>query len=236
MKRKRNKVPVINIVALILFIAAVVFFTIRYAPVITRLVSEPEKFRDLLISYGGTSILVFVLFQVMQVVVVAIPGELVQLAGGYVYGTVLGTLYSLTGILLGSIIVFYISRLLGFSIVKRFISREKLDKFSFLMNSQKSEIAMFILFVIPGLPKDILTYIAGLTPIKPLRFFVIITIGRFPALLGSSYIGAHIQEKQYAPVIIVSIIACVLFIVGVLAKEKIINKVSSFLSEKKDKS
>ncbi len=83
---------------------------------------------------------------------------------------------------------------------------------------------MFILFLIPGLPKDILTYIAGLTPIKPLRFFAIITVARFPALLVSSIMGSNLQEQNYTTVIIISVAALALFVAGVLLKDKIINR------------
>jgi uncharacterized membrane protein YdjX (TVP38/TMEM64 family) len=160
--------------------------------------------------------------QVFQVVVAVIPGEVVQIAGGYIYGIWAGTFYSLVGIIAGSIIVFYISRLLGYSIIKTFIPERTLGKFNLKMNSNKSEIAMFILFLIPGIPKDVLTYIAGLTPVRPLRFFAAITIGRLPALFASSYIGYYAQQGNYKIVIIVSAIALVLFIAGLLNKDRII--------------
>ena len=102
-----------------------------------------------------------------------------------------------------------------------------------MMNSDKTEITMFLLFLIPGIPKDILTYLAGLTPIKPLRFFIIITVARFPALMASSYIGYNTQKGNYLVVIILSAAALVLFTAGVLLKDRIISKMQS-LSGKKD--
>jgi uncharacterized membrane protein YdjX (TVP38/TMEM64 family) len=163
----------------------------------------------------------------LQVVVVAIPGEFVQLAGGYIYGVWLGTLYSLIGIVAGSIFVFYVSRLLGFTLVRAFVSEKSLEKFDFMINGNKSELIMLILFLIPGFPKDALTYIAGLTPIKPIRFFVIITLGRLPALLASSYIGYSTQKGNYLMVIILSAAAIALFAAGLFMKDKIIAKFHS---------
>ncbi|NLK85895.1 MAG: TVP38/TMEM64 family protein [Clostridiaceae bacterium] len=174
-------------------------------------------------SFGWKGILIFIGFQVFQVVVAAIPGEFVQIAGGYVYGTFAGTLYSLAGIVTGSVLVFTIARLIGYPVVKLFVTPKQLEKFSFMMNSDKSEAAMFILFLIPGIPKDILTYIAGLTPVKPFRFFVIITIGRLPALLGSSFIGHSTQKGDYGIAIIVSTIAVVLFAGGLIFRNRIID-------------
>lgn len=231
-EKKKLKL-IINIVLIAGFLAVLVFAAVRYGPEITRLASKPEQFREVLNSYGWQGVLIFMLIQLLQVVIAAIPGEFVQLAGGYIYGTWLGTLYSLTGIVAGSVIVFYVARLLGFPLVKTFVSQKNLEKFDFMMNSSKSEIAMFILFLIPGIPKDILTYIAGLTPVKPLRFFVIITVGRLPALLASSYIGYNTQKGNYLVVIILSAAALVLFTAGILFKDKIINKVQSIGQAKK---
>lgn len=224
---------ILHIVLLSAFIITITYITIHFAPGITKLISKPDQFRNLLTSYGPISIFVFIFFQFIQVVIAAIPGELLQLAGGYVYGTIFGTVYSLIGILLGSVFAFYISRLLGLGLVKTFVAEKGFEKLNFLVNSPKSEITMFLLFLIPGIPKDILVYIAGFTPINPAKFFIIFTIARFPGLLASSFVGANIQERDYLPVIIVSTIACILFVVGVLAKEQIVHKLHILSNPKK---
>ncbi len=224
----------INISIAILFIGLFVFATIRYAPEITRLLKDPDKFKELLNSYGYKSVFVFIAFQIIQVVIAVIPGEVIQIAGGYIFGTILGSLYSIIGILLGTIIVFYIVRLIGYPLVKRFVSQKSIEKFNFLINSEKSEIAIFMLFLIPGIPKDALTYIAGLTPIKSLRFFVIITIARLPALIGSSYIGTSIQTRDYLVVGIISGVAIILFVIGVVFRNKIIAKLHKIIHKNKD--
>jgi uncharacterized membrane protein YdjX (TVP38/TMEM64 family) len=189
-------------------------------------VSHPEKFKEFVDSYGSLSAVVYILLQAAQIVVAVIPGEVVQIAGGYAFGTFLGTLYSVLGAILGTLIVFYATRLLGYSIVRRFVSAEKLAKFDFLINNPKSEIILLLLFMIPGIPKDTLTYIAGLTPVKPLRFLLISMLGRFPGLWGSAYIGANLQEKDYLPVWILSGVSVVLFVAGLLLKDKIIGKMN----------
>ena len=233
---KSNKLKlIINIALAALFLAGVVFVTIKYGPYLTRLASEPQQLKDALNSFGWKGVLVFILLQIIQVVVAAIPGELVQLAGGYLYGSWLGTLYSLTGIVTGSVIVFFTARFLGYPIISAFVSQKNLDKFNFMMNSNKSEVAMFLLFLIPGIPKDILTYIAGLTPIKPLRFFMIITIGRLPALFGSSVIGSSTQKGDYLLVVILSAAALVLFTAGLLLKDKIIEKLHEVTQNRENK-
>jgi uncharacterized membrane protein YdjX (TVP38/TMEM64 family) len=209
-------------VLLAVFAAAVVYVSIKFGPAITRLVSRPEKFREFVDSRGAASALFYILIQASHVIIVFIPGEIVQIAGGYAFGTLLGTLYSLIGILLGTLIVFFATRLIGYALVKSFVPAKALEKFDFLINSPKSEIAMFVLFLIPGIPKDALVYISGLTPVKPWTFLLICLTARLPGLWGSAYIGANLQEKNYLPVWIVSGLALVLFVGGILARDKII--------------
>lgn len=212
-----------SLLPLAVFIPLVIYVSFRYAPIITNLAKNPEEFRNYLISFGNKSVFVFILFQLLQVVIAVIPGGVVQLAGGYVYGILIGFLYSMIGIFIGSVVAFYAARLLGFSIVKKLASEKQLDKFQFLINSPKYELAIFILFIFPGFPKDALTYMAGLTPIKPRNFFILTTIARIPGIFLSACVGSTLQEKQYTSVIILSAIICCIAAAGVIYKDKIIS-------------
>lgn len=217
----RSKIDV-NIILVTLFVGTLAYLTIRYGPELTSLVSNPQQFREYLLSFGKWSPAVFMFFQVVQVVIAVIPGEPVQLAGGYMFGTVMGTIYSTIGITVGYVIVFFAVKLFGYPLVKKFVSEKEFEKFSLLINSPKLEVTIFLLFLIPGIPKDILVYIAGLTPINPIIFFLIITIARTPAMIGSSYIGAKIQTSEYLTAVFVAVIASTLFVFGVIYKDKII--------------
>jgi len=120
-KSKRIELA-IYIVLIAAFIGAIAYLGIRFGPEITALAREPARLSGLLNSYGWKGVLVFIGIQILQVVVAAIPGEFVQIAGGYIYGTWLGTLYSITGIVMGSVLVFFIARLLGYPVVRLFVS------------------------------------------------------------------------------------------------------------------
>jgi uncharacterized membrane protein YdjX (TVP38/TMEM64 family) len=213
-----------RVILLAAFLALVIFASIKLTPSITRLMKSPEAMDRFTVSYGSISALVYVVLQIVQVVVFVIPGEIIQIAGGYIFGTWLGALLSVVGILLGTIIAFFAARVLGYSLVKAIVSPKRLEKFEFLINDPKSEIAMFVLFLVPGLPKDSLVYISGLTPVKPMRFFAVSIIARFPGIWGAAYIGAHLQEKDYLPVWILSGAALVLFVLGALKREWIIDR------------
>lgn len=238
MERENQVKPqlVAHIIMLVVFLSLVVFISFKFGPAITRLVSHPQRFKEVIGAYGSVGALLYILIQIVHVIIVVIPGEVVQIAGGYAFGTFFGTLYSFIGIFVGTLIVFFATRMVGYSLVRTFVSAGKLEKFDFLVNSPKSEVALFVLFLIPGLPKDTLVYISGLTPIKPWRFLLICTIARFPGLWGSAYIGANLQKKDYLPVWIVSGLALVLFIVGILAKDKIIGRLHRHWPPGKDTS
>lgn len=223
----------VNIASIVVFIAFLVYLAIRYGPVITELAEDPGRLSRELNSLGWKGVLVFLGLQTLQVVIAVIPGGVVQVAGGYIYGTWLGLLYSVIGIFLGSVIVFYAARLLGYPLVRMLVSPDNLKKFGFMINSSKSEIAMFILFLIPGMPKDVLTYMAGITPVKPLRFFTVSIAGRLPALLGSSVLGYSTQAGNYVAVILLSVASIVFFLVGLFFKDKIIAKLQAGKAGKK---
>lgn len=234
MDRTKRNYLLTQAVLLSLFLGAVIFASFKYAPAVTRLFREPDRFREYLSAWGAAGPLIFIAFSAIQVIIAVIPGEIVQVAGGFAFGTPLGTLYAMTGTVIGTVVVFSAIRLLGFSLVKAMISPAQLEKFRFLVRSPKSEIAIFVLFLIPGIPKDVLVYLSGLTPIRMLRFLVICTVGRLPGVAGSAYIGANLQQKDYHIVYIMLGISLVLFIAGVLFRDKIIDRLQRHWRHKED--
>lgn len=219
-----DKTKLKYIAGILIFLVAMAALTIKYGPAITELISDPDGFREFIASYGKLSILVFVGFQILQVVIAAIPGEFVQIAGGYIFGSFFGTLYSVAGILAGAAIAFFTARFLGIKAVSKLLPEKSVEKFKFMMGTRKSEIIVFLLFLIPGLPKDILVYVAGLSPIRPLRFFSIYTIARMPGLLGSSIIGANLQDQNYFLAISIFVLSCLLFLGGLFSRDAILRK------------
>ena len=218
--------------ALVVIVAGLIYLTVMYTAPLTRFLSNANKMGDYLASFGIWGAAVFVLLQAVQVVIAPIPGEVTQFAGGFIYGTIPGTLYSMIGILVGSVVVFALGRWFGLPLLKVIMPAKSFEKFGFLLNHPKTELVIVILFLIPGSPKDILTYIAGLTPVKPLHFFVAAMVARFPGILLSSYIGAHVEAKAYGPVMAASVLALGLFVAGVLMQDRIVR----LLQRRKEKS
>ncbi|MFB5760539.1 TVP38/TMEM64 family protein [Paenibacillus medicaginis] len=206
----------------------VMFLAIRYLPEILKLTVSIDRFRDYILATGKLGPIIFILFQILQTVIAPIPGEVVQIAGGYIYGVFLGTFYTTAGMLLGAVIAFYFARFLGGTLIENLLKKKRSQWMAGMVDNKKFSIFLFIMFIIPGLPKDLFVYAAGLTPIKPLRFFMILLVARFPWLLASVSIGSNIYQKNYVSTIIISGVSVLAFILGLIYKDKLINKLSKF--------
>lgn len=224
----KSKVEMFKIVPAVVVLAIIIYVSIKYSPRIIEIVQYKEDFRTYLKSFGNVGSLIFVAYQMIQIIIPIIPGEFVQIAGGYIYGTFLASVLLIIGTILGSMTVFFMARIVGFPVVKLFVSKDKMDKYAFITNSSKIEIAMFVLFLIPGFPKDVLVYLAGITPINPLKFFIISIIARSPGIIGSAFIGASLLKENYTAVVIMGLISAVLFVVGMISR----NKISKYIEGK----
>ena len=121
-----------------------------------------------------------------QIVVAVLPGEPVELAAGYLFGFWEGTAICLAGGLVGTLVATALTRALGMRLVRAFFSAEQLEGVSWLRDSRRFELAMFVVFLIPGTPKDVLTYVAGLTTCPWWRIAAIATVGRVPSIVTST--------------------------------------------------
>ncbi|NFS05256.1 TVP38/TMEM64 family protein, partial [Clostridium botulinum] len=186
---------------------------------------DPKNIENIILSYGSYGIILFLIFQIIQVVAFFIPGEVMQIAGGYIYGTLLGSVYSLIGITLGSVFVFLLAHIYGRPLVHKIISKKDLKFFDRVLNIGSIKLIVFLLYLIPGIPKDALGYICGISDIKFKDFFILSTLGRIPGVLASAYFGANIHTGNKSILIIVGVVSSLVFIIGVLNGEKIIKKI-----------
>src|SRR5262245_21010407 len=180
-----------------LLLAALMVLAVWWGPTLWPILSDRARFRAWIESYKSNAELIFVLVQCMQVLLFFIPGEVTQFAGGYIFGTWKGLLLSYLGLTLGSVMAFYLARLFGYDAIDLLISRETLWKFDRLVYGKSGFWPMFVLFLLPGIPKDLLCYIAGLTPMHIVTFFLISTVGRFPGVMLSSVLGAGLAERNW---------------------------------------
>jgi uncharacterized membrane protein YdjX (TVP38/TMEM64 family) len=174
--------------------------TILWGPRLWEVLTDQEQFKEWIAGYGAYAAWVFVAAQFVQVVIFFIPGEVTQCAGGYLFGTWLGLVLSYLGITLGSLTAFALARLFAHSATDLLVARQTVRQFDRLVYGKAGCWPMFLLFVLPGIPKDLLCYIASLTPMPVATFLVISTIGRFPGVFLSSLFGDGLAERDWTVV------------------------------------
>ncbi len=177
-----------------LFCAAVAWFIGR--PMV-RFVSEPDKFQAWVDAHGVGGRLAFLGMMILQVVVAIIPGEPLEIGAGYAFGALEGTVLCGLGTALGGALVFGLVRRFGMPLVEIFFSHEKIRSLRFLRDSRRLNLLTFLVFFIPGTPKDLLTYIAGLTPIRFVTYFWLTTLARIPSIVTSTVGGDALGMKNY---------------------------------------
>ena len=213
-----NKKNVKSIVIFVAFSILFVVLTVIFWPYILSLSTDVgrDSLKQLIDSLGVGGWFVMLGIQVLQIVVAFLPGEPIEIIMGVFYGSIGGMFTCLLGILIGSMIVYLLTKLIGIPFVKLFIDLDDLKKYKFLNDSKRLDLTVFILFFIPGTPKDALTYLAPFLPIKAKRFFLIATIARIPSVITSTILGHELIEGRYLNAIIVSVVTALISISGIL--------------------
>ena len=219
---KQKKIIASAIIGLILIGMGLLMWLIG-KPLI-RFASEPERFREWVDQRGIWGRLAYIGMVVLQIIVAIIPGEPLEIAGGYAFGALEGTFLCLLASFIGSIIVFALVRKFGIKLVEIFFSKEKLQSVRFLKTSPKKDLLFLIIFMIPGTPKDLLCYYAGLTDIRFPVWLVICSLGRLPSIITSTVGGSAIGDKSYLFAVIVFVVTVLISVVGLLIYNHICKK------------
>lgn len=180
---------------------------------------------EFLQRYKTESYFVYIALQIMQIVISVLPGQVFQMAAGYLYGFPLGLLLSVIGATLGSVIAYYIARFLGRDAVKLFVKEDKIEYWVSRLNSKRAYIIVFLLYLIPGLPKDMIAYVAGVSDMKLRAFITLSILGRLPAMSASIAFGTFYESESYYLAAIVALISIVIFIICLIKR----NAVSAFI-------
>ena len=185
--------------------------------------SDIKELENTLRSYRRESMIIYVAAQILQVVLSVIPGQALQFAGGYLFGFLLGLLLSVIGIAIGSALAYYIARILGRDAIHMFFGERKVTEMLDLMNSPKGLIVTFIIFLIPGIPKDLCSYAAGLSNLKLRPYLIVSMIARIPGMLGCLIIGQQVGAGGYTSAAIIAAVALVLLVLGIIFRKKILD-------------
>ena len=229
--RNKRRVQIITVAAII---ALLTIITLACWPIVKELRTEEglEDLKEKLESrYSGIeSMLVFVAIQAAQVIIAVIPP--VQIVGGVLFGWLPGCLLSFAGILLGTYIIFLMVNRFGRPLVEAFVDEKHLKKYKFLQDENKLIRVLVILYLIPGLPKDIISYIVPLTKVKRRDFFLYVMPCRLPAVLMSTALGSNAMDGNYGVVIVLVCAAMVMGIFGFFFKDIIVDKLNKHKHKK----
>ncbi len=164
--------------------------------------------------------IVFMLLNTLQVLLAIIPGGPFEVAAGALFGPWLGTLMCDIAMSLGGVITFLFVRKFGMKFIELFTTREKIESVKFLHSNEKSTTLLFLFFLLPGTPKDLMCYVVGLTDIKLSAWTLINMVGRFPAILLSALGGSALGEQRYGIFIGAFAIIIVFYFLGTYLYKK----------------
>ena len=147
-----------------------------------------------------------VLIQMLQVIVCILPGQPIQFAASYMFGVFGGLMLSLAGAVIGVVISFFTAKVLGRDAVHMIFGEERVSDYQRKLNSGKGLTIAFLIYLIPGIPKDLVSYVAGISEMRFLPFLLVATVGRIPGMAGSLLFGYFFREKNYIGVAAVCIV------------------------------
>lgn len=223
--REMTRGDIFKFGGLIAFFALMVIVVILIWPYIHE-AFEPgglSRVIDDVRNAGPLGFLILLAMQFMQIVVAFIPGEVVQMAAGMMYGPWLGAAVILLGCIISSAFVFAVVHRLGAPFVRDMVPTKYLDKFNAFEESGKLSIVVFILFLIPAMPKDTFTYLVPLTNMRMRDFLVLSNVGRIPGIVISTYAANGLVDGNITQSIIIFAVVAVIAIVAIVFRDKIMN-------------
>lgn len=221
--RTMEKGDIFKFVGLLAFFALMILTCVLIWPHLSG-IFEPgglDRFIDQVRNAGAVGFLLLLGMQFLQIVVAFIPGEVVQVAAGVLYGPWLGALLILLGCVISSAFIFVLVHKLGAPFVQSIVPAQSLDKFRAFEKTGKLNLIVFILFLIPGLPKDVFTYLVPLTDMKMRTFLLLTTIGRIPGVLMSTYAADKFIDGHYTESIVMFVAVAVIAVLALVFQKRI---------------
>ena len=220
---KKSKIvwAILKLVLLIFLIIAVPLYIIVFQRDYIQKFHAINDVLAFLKSYKKESIFIYLAVQALQIIISVIPGQAFQFAAGYLYGFFFGLILSLIGAFIGTTISFYIARVLGRDAMHMFFSKDKFNMYVERLNSKKAYTIVFIIYLIPGLPKDIVSYAAGASSMRFKPFLLLSLIGRTPGMSGSLLIGALYMTGHYVAMWILAGSSLVIFALCIIMRKQL---------------
>ncbi len=199
----------------------------KYIPIIQKINYNDlfKNFSEYIKSKGIFGTLIFILIIIIQVVISIIPGEPIEILAGVLYGSIYGYIICSIGITIGTIIVYNLVKHFGHNILKKIYNHPKFLKLKFLKKQKSVTTIVFLLFLIPGTPKDTLIYFIPILPISPIKFFIISYIARIPSILSSTFAGSTLVGGNPSVAIFIFLFIGISSLIGIMSYETIVKKI-----------
>ena len=217
--RSKRIIAISKLILLVIIIAGIpAFLYLRYGSGVFS-----KEMAGTVVAYlrqnNKIAFLLIIGLQIFQVVVCVLPGQPIQFAASYMFGIGVGFLLSIIGAVIGTIISFYLAKVLGSDAMHMFFGEEKLRDYHRKLNSGRGLLLAFLIYLIPGIPKDLVSYAAGISEMRFRPFLLAATIGRSPGMLGSLLLGHFFGNQNYRAIIILSVTVAVILLICFIKHE-----------------
>lgn len=206
---------------LIVSIAVMIGLTLALWNPMIDFMKDPASLSLWIDEAGIWGPIIFVLLNMVQVLLAIIPGGPFEVAAGALFGPWLGTLMCDVAMTLGGMLTFFFVRKFGMQFIELFVKKEEIESVRFLHTNEKSTSLLFLFFLFPGTPKDLMCYVVGLTDIKWTSWLIINFVGRFPAILLSALSGSALGEQKYGIFVAAFVLIIILYFLGTFLYKKL---------------
>lgn len=203
--RKQKRIARIKLAVMIMIIIAIPCYAYFFHPEWIQLIKDPDAMAALIEKYRNAGMPVYMGLNVIQVIC-SLPGQVFHIAGGYVFGGGIAFLLAFTGVFIGSSCAYGIAHNIGRESVHVLFGEKKVTGLLDQINSTRGAAILFCGYLIPGMPKDILNYVAGLSDIKYKAYIVMCMIGRMPGMLASIIIGNQVFDGDYTSAVVIAVV------------------------------
>ena len=235
--KKKNRRKIINIVSLSIFLIGCVIATILLWPYLERLNSDQayqQQFQELIDSWGIWGVLIIILAFMIQAILAILPSFVFEMIAGLMYGTWIGLLLCLIGSTLGSVLVIILVRVLGKDFANTFVDMSETHKYKildFINDEKRTELIMFSILLMPGMPKDFIAFIVPFTKVKTWKYVVINIIARIPSTIVTAMFGNAIKTGNSPIAIVLVVITVIVSLIFFIFNKQIVNLITKTKQE-----
>ena len=187
-------------------------------------VTDTQRFGQWVQNHRFTGTLGFVGIRAVQTILTILPAEAVEIGAGYTFGAFWGLIWCLVGSAAGSAIIYLLTRWFGIRLIQYFVPLEKIQSLAWMKNTKQRNLLTFLIFIIPGTPKDTLTYLVGLTPMRLSTFLMLSSAARIPSILTSTLCGSALCDKNYLFAGLIFGITGAVSLLGIIVYRRMVKK------------